>query len=149
MIRYSEKLRDPRWQRKRLEIMQRDNFTCRHCGDSQSTLNVHHLEYNGEPWEVQNDLLITLCEVCHECEHAYRKKAESSLLSEFRKKGFNSSHLYDLSYGVYRMEVQDNHALIAEAIRDLLSNRERLDALLEWHSKEKSRSIATPDDLLF
>jgi hypothetical protein len=74
MSKYSEKLRDPRWQRKRLEIMQRDNFACTLCSDSKSTLNVHHWEYKGEPWDVENDNLSTVCVSCHE-------------LIELRKKG--------------------------------------------------------------
>ena len=62
---YSEKLRDPRWQRKRLEIMQRDEFACRACGNKENTLNVHHLEYSGNPWDAENDSLVTLCQNCH------------------------------------------------------------------------------------
>lgn len=63
---YSDKLKDPRWQKKRLEIFKRDKFTCKACGDNETTLNVHHKEYsNGEPWEIENKLLITLCEHCH------------------------------------------------------------------------------------
>lgn len=42
---YSEKLKDPRWQKKRLEILNRDEFACRFCGDNKSTLNVHHISY--------------------------------------------------------------------------------------------------------
>ena len=65
---YSEKLRDPRWQKMRLEIMERDKFTCCHCGDSKKTLNVHHLAYakGAAPWEYDPSNLITLCEDCHE-----------------------------------------------------------------------------------
>lgn len=68
MRTYSEKLKDPRWQRRRLEIMQRDSWRCRKCGDGSTSLNVHHDHYiNGlEPWEYPADLLITLCEPCHE-----------------------------------------------------------------------------------
>jgi len=66
MNTYAEKLRDPRWQRKRLEIMQRDNFACTMCDDSESTLNVHHWKYNGDPWEAENHDLSTVCETCHE-----------------------------------------------------------------------------------
>ncbi len=62
---YSQKLRDPRWQRKRLEIMQRDGFKCTCCGDSMTTLNVNHLQYAGQPWEVDDRYLETLCESCH------------------------------------------------------------------------------------
>jgi hypothetical protein len=65
MKTYSEKLRDPRWQRKRLEIMQRDNFTCTQCGDTKSTLNIHHWEYSGDPWEAGDENLSTVCEKCH------------------------------------------------------------------------------------
>ena len=64
-MKYSEKLRDPRWQKKRLEIMQRDNFTCMACGDKESTLNLHHKEYHGDPWEAPDVSLETLCETCH------------------------------------------------------------------------------------
>lgn len=62
---YSEKLKDPRWQKKRLEIMDRDEWQCQFCLDKESTLNVHHLEYNGNPWEANSDQLVTLCEDCH------------------------------------------------------------------------------------
>ena len=62
---YSEKLKDPRWQKKRLEIFQRDNFTCQKCGSTDKTLVVHHFKYTGEPWDVENENLITVCEICH------------------------------------------------------------------------------------
>ena len=64
---YSELLKDPRWQKKRLEILQRDKFTCRSCNDDLSTLHVHHFYYDNEllPWEYKDDDLITLCETCH------------------------------------------------------------------------------------
>jgi hypothetical protein len=62
---YSEKLRDPRWQRKRLSIMQRDGWQCRNCDAVEKTLTVHHFLYSGDPWETEDNLLITLCEDCH------------------------------------------------------------------------------------
>ena len=64
---YADLLKDPRWQKKRLEIMKRDYFTCQSCGDDKSTLNVHHAYYeNGKkPWEYPDDSLITWCEDCH------------------------------------------------------------------------------------
>lgn len=64
---YSELLKDPRWQKKRLQIMNRDKFTCKLCGDKETTLNVHHKKYTKDsfPWEYNNDDLITLCEYCH------------------------------------------------------------------------------------
>ena len=64
---YSEKLRDPRWQKKRLCVMQRDGFACRDCGDEKSTLQVHHCHYEkGGPWMTDERFLLTLCGDCHE-----------------------------------------------------------------------------------
>lgn len=73
---YSDKLKDPRWQKKRLEILDRDNFTCRICKDSSETLHVHHLEYvkGKEPFDYDNDWLVTLCKFCHVIEEEYAKK---------------------------------------------------------------------------
>lgn len=62
-----ERLQDPRWQRKRLEIMQRDKFMCQCCHETSLHLNVHHKYYeNGkDPWDYEDKTLITLCKECH------------------------------------------------------------------------------------
>lgn len=64
---YSDVLKSPKWQKKRLEIMSRDKFTCKKCGDTETELHIHHKEYiNGnDPWDYDNKLLITLCKDCH------------------------------------------------------------------------------------
>jgi len=64
---YTEKLKDPRWQKKRLEILERDGWKCMACGGTKNTLHVHHIFYfpRKEPWEIQNGFLITFCEGCH------------------------------------------------------------------------------------
>ena len=71
-MNYSEKLKNPKWQKKRLEIMERDCFKCRVCDDDGKSLHVHHIFYDNKfknPWDYPNDLLITLCEDCHSLEH--------------------------------------------------------------------------------
>ena len=65
-MKYSLKLKDPRWQRRRLEVFNRDKFTCLCCGAKDKTLNVHHLFYCGNPWDAPMEHLETLCEPCHE-----------------------------------------------------------------------------------
>lgn len=69
---YKEQIKSPRWQKRRLEIMQNDNFTCQLCGDTDSMLNVHHLSYHKDRniWEYEDWELITLCENCHKEEHS-------------------------------------------------------------------------------
>jgi hypothetical protein len=67
---YAEKLKDPRWQKKRLEVMQRDDFKCKLCNDKSNTLHVHHksYQYGKEPWDYELDNFDTLCVPCHELE---------------------------------------------------------------------------------
>lgn len=64
---YTEKLKSPKWQRKRLEILQRDNFTCTKCKSASETLHVHHRWYeeNTEVWDYPDIVYQTLCEKCH------------------------------------------------------------------------------------
>lgn len=70
-LSYAEMLKDPRWQKRKSEILMRDNFTCQLCGDKKTTLHVHHKYYtDGKlPWEYRSDALVTLCENCHSWVH--------------------------------------------------------------------------------
>jgi hypothetical protein len=72
---YSEKLKDPRWQKKRLETFSRDRFACRTCGQIDKQLHAHHLYYvaGREPWEYPDGCIVTLCFECHK-EHGETNK---------------------------------------------------------------------------
>lgn len=67
MSTYSEMLKHPKWQKKRLEILKRDDYTCQSCFDDENQLHVHHTIYiNGKkPYEYDNKTLITFCDSCH------------------------------------------------------------------------------------
>lgn len=91
---YAEKLRDPRWQRKRLEILNRDEFTCQLCGDTETTLHIHHKKYfkGKDPWNIDNKHLVTLCEHCH---------LEISR-NEYEKCRFNDITIHKVKFGETR-----------------------------------------------
>lgn len=57
--------KSPKWQKKRLEVMSRDQWRCVACLDANQTLHVHHKRYDGELWDVDLEDLQTLCEPCH------------------------------------------------------------------------------------
>jgi len=77
---YFDKLKDPRWQRMRLEVMRRDGFRCRDCGDGKSTLHIHYCFYEkGDPWETGASFLLTLCENCHESRQTIENDAKRML----------------------------------------------------------------------
>lgn len=71
LMTYQEKLLDPRWQKRKSEIYQRDNFTCQDCGSQSKTLHAHHLWYQPkkDPWDYPDIALLTLCDDCHKSRH--------------------------------------------------------------------------------
>jgi hypothetical protein len=84
-MKYADKLRDPRWQQKRLLIMNRDGWKCRDCGDGTQNLQVHHHHYARNPWEVDDYFLSTLCEDCHKQRQEFENAAKIALAIMMRR----------------------------------------------------------------
>lgn len=86
---YWELLKDPRWQRKRLEVLQIHEWACEECGATDKTLHVHHTYYERglAPWEYPIESLHALCEDCH-------RKAQDRMLLLHRQIG--RLELYDM-----------------------------------------------------
>jgi len=103
-MKYTDKWKDPRWQKKRLEIFTRDEWRCQSCGSITETLCVHHFEYHGNPWDAPNDALVTLCESCHGDETDHRKGCEEEFLRWFRKRRFLCGDLEEISNGLEYLE---------------------------------------------
>lgn len=64
---YAQKLKDPRWKARRLQILKAANYKCAHCLTSER-LEVHHINYKKrkEPWDYHDSELMCLCRKCHE-----------------------------------------------------------------------------------
>ena len=140
---YAEKLKDPRWQKKRLKILERDEFMCRHCGDNNNTLHVHHIGYSkGDPWETKDDLLITLCSVCHENETEELKGLYSTAVNELRNTGFMSSNIRTLlwMFTVYDRNIHnDRHA--AETVEFLLKDDRAWQCVHQWYLSDRKERM--------
>jgi hypothetical protein len=121
---YYEKLKNPKWQKKRLEILERDNWTCQNCSGTSKELNVHHKIYypNYEPWDYPNDLLITYCKDCHELDKNWRNYFEDALINLLRKHcTFNSLQIlvYIIKYLPSKFDKifsKTTHALILKNV---------------------------------
>lgn len=116
---YSKKLTDPRWQKKRLKILERDEWKCIKCGDKKTELHVHHLAYYKNPWDIPNKLLKTLCAHCHyEIEKLKRKDAISA--DEFDEIKVHKSNnwtegsriMFVRYYDIISMAIYDNDKYI-------------------------------------
>jgi hypothetical protein len=63
---YQEKLKDPRWQKVRLKVLERENWTCEMCKDKETEFQIHHESYHGNPWDAPMEKLRAYCKHCHQ-----------------------------------------------------------------------------------
>ena len=107
---YAQKLKDPRWQRKRLEILDRDEYACQICGDTEETLHVHHKKYvwGNDPWDYDDDVFVTLCEECHGEVSTSKKESEAHLLNVIRMHVLSPSNV-DCIAEALEVMLSDNH----------------------------------------
>ncbi|MEI7672700.1 MAG: HNH endonuclease [Deltaproteobacteria bacterium] len=122
--KYSDKPRDPRWQKNRLEILERDEWMCRRCHDKENTLHVHHMKYipGNNPWEYDKDTLITLCANCHESETTERPSLESYLLDMIKVNLFMADDVETIATGFNGLNSKYPPDVTSVIIRELLSN---------------------------
>ncbi len=97
---YQKRLRSVAWQKKRALVIERDKWKCQNasCKTPEASLQVHHLEYitGIHPADYPMDMLITLCENCHDKERN-REPLEKHLAATLRMKGFLMSDLLAMS----------------------------------------------------
>jgi hypothetical protein len=101
-ITYKESLEDPRWQKRRLEILSRDNFTCQKCFDSKHSVYVHHRAYvyGRAAWDHPDELLVTLCKKCHDAEHKNWEKEYARLKRFLCMRGYFSENIMALTTAI-------------------------------------------------
>jgi hypothetical protein len=95
---YADKLRDVRWQKKRLQVLDSSKWKCEHCHDSSNQLHVHHYWYEPgkSPWEYDDKCYAALCDKCHERWHI--SKAHIDRLVSFAPGG-NLASIQGLIHG--------------------------------------------------
>lgn len=98
-MKYQDKLKDPRWQKKRLGIFERDNWNCRLCANPEETLHVHHLYYiqGADPWDYPDSALMALCATCHEEAHEAKRVHIESVVIALSRRGTNTQLLVDIA----------------------------------------------------
>lgn len=79
---YSEKLKNPKWQKKRLEVLNLRGFKCELCSCETKELHVHHRFYlkGREVWEYDNDVFQVLCCDCHTKEHENKNAVTEKII---------------------------------------------------------------------
>ena len=68
---YKSQYLHPKWQKRRLEMLESADYQCQSCEDTEKTLHVHHKRYikGRDVWDYADDDLEVLCVDCHKHEH--------------------------------------------------------------------------------
>jgi len=137
---YAECFKDPRWQKLRLKILERDAFTCQRCGSSQDTLNVHHryYEWDKKPWDYPMSALITLCEECHKEEKEYLKESCDELIKAMKEKFF-ASEIQEFACEIYHMSLPHVPDVYMSALCWFLKNKKNQKKMIEAYFKSLAR----------
>ncbi len=148
-LNYWQKLQDPRWQQKRLQVMSNQGWRCQKCGATEHSgipFTVHHRYYvsKREPWNYPSGCYVLLCDPCHENDHSSpdEEKGWESIIdvlgaSDEQYFAF-ADFLIDVSrdadsrlrlfYGVFKL-CQDHRSELVDTVRSA--------SLLEWMKEEK------------
>jgi hypothetical protein len=97
-------LRDPRWQKKRLQLLESANWKCQDGGcrrwlhqhaehlidpppGDPPSLEIHHLYYERgrDPWDYPDDAFLVLCDECHDKRSVVERKLKRELACHFRR----------------------------------------------------------------
>lgn len=101
---YSEKLKDPRWQKRRLKVMEYAHWRCQICGVKDRTLHCHHSYYTKgkEPWEYPDGAIICICEKCHRLIHPEKRISEDLVMQpvSFEKNRLRLAEIRKLLEGI-------------------------------------------------
>ena len=91
---YANKLRDPRWRKLRMDVLNMRGHKCQDCGRGngeramesdepldECRLEVHHGYYvpQCEPWDYPVYALIVLCGACHHHRHTIEREVAKAL----------------------------------------------------------------------
>lgn len=140
-MNYGELLRDPRWQRRRLEILERDGWRCRHCCEDKRELQVHHKRYGaGAPWEVPPEWLVTLCDLCHARVTEMRKQLNEIV------SGMTAEQVMGVIAMVYASDACGGPVPVVQVIAEYCE-RQRAIILAQPFSAVLSRLLEAVDEL--
>lgn len=139
-MKYAEKFKDPKWQKKRLQILERDGWCCQVCYNADDTLHIHHRWYEKgkDPWEYPDDCLVTLCDGCHEDETQSIRLICGNLTQAVKSK-FLSGDIIELVVGFTEMPIVHVPSIQAAALNWFLSSETSMRSLVRLYFESLSK----------
>lgn len=118
---FQKQIKHPNWQKKRLEILERDEYICQNCHSENETLNVHHFFYKQKTllWDYDESCLMTLCNACHKEWHDCNDKIKELLSVDTQ----TLKEIYELLTVVRELNLLEISKISKHAINVLTSKK--------------------------
>lgn len=118
-MNYAQQIKHPMWQKKRLEVLEANNFECEDCGAKEEELHVHHPFYRRGAmiWQYEASELQCLCHKCHKDAHALDerlKKAMAVANSALKWRALGALEAYELWSGRHDCMDEDKRIIYVE-----------------------------------
>jgi hypothetical protein len=112
-MKYSEKLKDPRWISFSRDVKEHYNNKCSGCGCNEN-LHAHHrvYDFSRDIWEYDMLEMDCLCSTCHTIYHRNKDYLTSILM--------NSKLAYDYEFSVIILIVEALCQVATEELKDIL-----------------------------
>jgi hypothetical protein len=149
---WSELCLDPRWQKLRLEVFERDEWACIRCQSKDRTLHAHHLFYDTierdgfdeerrrYPWEYDLGDLVTFCADCHAEERERFPEYGQRLLQLFGMSGWTSDGIAMLVEFLERARGTISPDRFLDALEPLRDPTE--EEIQEWRRGREAAHVA-------
>lgn len=116
-MNYAQQMKHPLWQKKRLEVLEANEYTCQNCDDKETTLHVHHPFYKRGAmiWDYAKEELECLCEKCHKDAHALDERLKKTMSTADSTMKWRTLGAME-SYGLYcnRYEIEEERIIMVE-----------------------------------
>lgn len=124
------------WQRKRREVLKRDEFTCQECGRAaeEIQLEVHHKQPVSQGGSDEPENLMSLCVDCHAKRH--KKASDEELLEAVEENYPAATSEVAEDVGIVRQSADYRLRKLREAAR---VRSKKIGASLVWFREERAR----------
>ncbi len=126
-----EEISEGEWKKLRLEILKRDNYTCRYCGfKSDKWQIVHHID--GNPNNNEKDNLETICPMCNLIHHAGQGCVVQRIVDLYEKSIYSQNEIIQITRKMRSEGKSDEEIIAYLGLKDKISfkmNKEYLKKL--------------------
>ena len=149
--RIAEELSNEQWKTLRLEILKRDDYTCRYCGFKAAKWQiVHHID--GNPNNNNKRNLVTVCQMCNLIHHAGQGCAVQNVVDLYKKSNYSQNEIIQITRKMRSQVKPDSEIILFLGLKKKMpfkTDKKYLQKLFGFLTSRKAAEEQTQKALTF